>query len=80
LYSYDWNPSDSLCFDRSTVPQSIVYCNADRQVEEYIRHDELCDQLMGEGKEPDAEVLYDRFLETVADSFSEFCAMLRSTP
>jgi hypothetical protein len=77
LYSYDWNPADSLCFDRSTTPQSIVICSADRQVEEYIRHDEVNDRLMAEGKEPDEKVLYDRFISTVASSFSEFCHMLR---
>jgi hypothetical protein len=80
LYSYDWNPDDSLCFDRSTTPQSIVYCNADRQVEEYIRNDEACDKLMQEGKEPDDEVRYDTFIEKVTDSFTAFCKMLRSAP
>lgn len=80
LYSYDWNPADSLCFARSTTPQSIVYCNADRQVEECIRHDEVCDRLMQEGKEPDVEVSYDRIISTVAGSFSEFCDMLRRAP
>jgi hypothetical protein len=49
-------------------------------VEEYIRHDEVNDRLMAEGKEPEDEVLYDRFISTVAGSFSEFCDMLRRAP
>jgi hypothetical protein len=77
LYSCDWNPDDSLCFDRTTTPQSVVYCNADRHVEEYVRYDLLCDERPDD---PDTEVRYEDFVRPVARSFAEFCAMLRNKP
>jgi len=80
LYSYDWNPSDSLCFDRSTTPQSVVVCSADMQVAEYMRGEDDWDAAAREGREPDDEVHYDRFLSTVAGSFAAFCTMLRAEP
>ena len=80
LYCYDWFPSDSLCFDRSTNPQSIVYCNADLHVREYMRSQGHLSTEDGEGDGPESDPVYDNFVVPVASSFRQFCAMLYKSP
>lgn len=70
LYSLDSLPNDSLCFDQSQTPHSIVVCNAERATDEVLRWD------AGEVEEPD----FDSFIDHVADSFLDFVAILRSEP
>lgn len=68
LYTLDSFPGDSLCFDVSTTPHSVVICNGREASKEVVRWDE------GEID----ELNYEDFTERVADSFSDFAKMLRA--
>ena len=70
LYTLDSFPADSLCFDRSTSPHSIVVCNGHDGSMAAVRWDD--------GESEDLE--YESFLTPVADSFTAFSALLRGTP
>lgn len=71
LHTLDSLPADSLCFDRSTSPFSIVYCNAEAAVQQALKLD---GDATGE-----MEFSYE-FLIPVAASFREFATRLRNTP
>lgn len=70
LYTLDSYPGDSLCFDVTTSPHSVVICNGRLATEEVVRWDN------GETDEID----YDVFLQYIAGSFSDFAKMLRMEP
>lgn len=76
LYSLDSYPDDSLCFDQSTTPQSVVLCYGKQATEEAVRWDESI--RWDEG--PTEEVNYEAFTEFIAGSFREFVTMLRAKP
>ncbi|PHS05028.1 MAG: hypothetical protein COA78_15770 [Blastopirellula sp.] len=60
---------NSICFDTSTDPFSVVLCEYDKAVEAFMEYDRELDNR------------YDySFLAPIADSFREFAKMLRSTP
>ncbi|MCA9072797.1 MAG: hypothetical protein KDA84_27930 [Planctomycetaceae bacterium] len=71
LYSLDSYPADSLCFDQSTTPHSVVICNGERGTYEAIRWDEDLDL-----ETPN----YENYTESIAGSFREFVTMLRAKP
>ena len=70
LYTMDSYPGDSLCFDLSTTPNSIVICNGRDATEAVVSWDD------GDVD----EVNYDAFVVRVANSFKEFIEMLRDRP
>lgn len=71
LYTLDWLPADSLCFDRSTSPPSIVYCNAEIAVEQALKWDD--------DRTQEFEFDY-TFLVPVANSFRDFASQLCHSP
>ncbi|MCR9230148.1 MAG: hypothetical protein NXI29_03965 [bacterium] len=70
LYTLDSYPADSLCFETSTRPHTVVICDGQRAAEEAVRFDD------GDIEDVD----YTVFTQPVANSFLDFTKMLRHDP
>jgi len=68
---FDLDANDALCFDRSTMPQSIVLCNFE-QAAEAVSEDSY--------QNGDSVLNYDDFTTFVSNSFKEFVGSLSCAP
>ena len=76
-YWSDLPMDDSLCFDRTSNPWSVVYCNGEAQTSEFSRIEEEYEEQFSESICEEILPRYDLFVIPVARSFSDFCQMLR---
>ena len=67
---------DSLCFDRTSHPWSVVYCNGEVQTKEFERIEAEYERQCGESNCEDVLPNYNLFIVPVARSLNEFCQML----
>ncbi|QDT10512.1 hypothetical protein [Planctomycetes bacterium K23_9] len=68
--NYDFPVNDSLCFDTSTDPHTIVVCDALKAAD---AANEWEDGVVG-------DIRYDTFIAPVAKAFADFATMLRAHP